>query len=245
MKLFSTILIAALFSTVFLTSCGHAGKNYPGKEYMPDMGVSIAYEANKFVDYGRNTWNEESAKTRKELAMHNLPVQNTVPRGYAGGPSSMKAVHGRDRLNSIATPANGYVPFYYGDSADERDRAISEIIGNPFPITESGLATGKKLFDINCAICHGKKADGDGPLAQDGSPYSDITAPANLVMDRFIDQSNGLYYYTIMKGRNLMGAFNDKLSYEERWQVIHYIRSIQAKKRGVKYTEAFYTPEGE
>lgn len=243
MKLFSTLLVAAIFATVLTTGCGHAGKNKTGKEYMPDMGVSVAYEANKFVDYGRNTWNEESVKPRKELAMHNLPVAHAIPRGYAGGPSSMKAVHGMDKLNSIATPPNGYVPFYYGNTPDERERAIAEIHNNPFPITDKALATGKNLYDINCAICHGKKADGNGTLAEDGNPFSDVTAPANLMMDRFIDQSNGFYYYTIMKGRNLMGAFYDKLSYEERWDVIHYIRSMQAKKRGVKYTKDFYLPK--
>ncbi len=243
MKLFSTLLLAALFSTVFMTSCGHAGKNKTGKEYMPDMVVSVAYDANKYVDYGRNNWDEESVKTRKELAMHNLPVAHTIPRGYAGGASSMKAVHGRDKLNSIATPVNGYVPFYYGDSPEERDRAIAEIQSNPFPISDKALATGKKLFNINCAICHGKKADGNGYLARDDSPYP--AAPANLMQDRFIDQNNGLYYYTIMKGRNLMGYFYDKLSYEERWDVIHYIRSMQAKKRGVKYTASFPSTEGE
>ncbi len=239
MKLFS-IIITAFIVASFLTSCHHAGVNNTGTEYMPDMGVSVAYEANKFVDYQRNTWNEESVKTRKELAMHNLPVAHTIPRGHAGGSSSMKAVQGRDRINSIATPKNGYVPFYYGDTPEERQRAMDEIIANPFPITKSGLAVGKELFDINCAICHGKKADGGGYLSRDGSPFP--SPAANLMLDRFIDQSNGFYYYTIMKGRNLMGSFHDKLSYEERWQVIHYVRSLQAKKRGVAYTAAFYTP---
>ena len=32
-----------------------------------------------------------------------------------------------------------------------------------------------------------------------------------------------------------MGAYADKLSYEERWDVIHYIRSLQAKSLKVKY----------
>ena len=32
-----------------------------------------------------------------------------------------------------------------------------------------------------------------------------------------------------------MGAYADKLSYEERWNVIHYIRSLQAKSLKVKY----------
>ena len=38
-----------------------------------------------------------------------------------------------------------------------------------------------------------------------------------------------------------MGAYNDKLSYEERWQVIHYIRSLQAKELKVEYTQLLNT----
>ena len=33
-----------------------------------------------------------------------------------------------------------------------------------------------------------------------------------------------------------MGGYADKISYEERWNVIHYIRSLQAKELGLKYT---------
>jgi hypothetical protein len=34
-----------------------------------------------------------------------------------------------------------------------------------------------------------------------------------------------------------MGAYADKLSYEERWQVIHYIRSLQAKDAKLAYNQ--------
>jgi hypothetical protein len=34
-----------------------------------------------------------------------------------------------------------------------------------------------------------------------------------------------------------MGGYADKLSYEERWQVIHYIRSLQAKEAQLQYSE--------
>jgi len=33
-------------------------------------------------------------------------------------------------------------------------------------------------------------------------------------------------------------SYSDKLSYEERWQVIHYIRSLQAKSQGREYLVA-------
>lgn len=44
-----------------------------------------------------------------------------------------------------------------------------------------------------------------------------------------------------MYGKNVMGGYSDKLSYQERWEVIHYIRSLQAKVRGVTYGEAAAT----
>jgi hypothetical protein len=38
-----------------------------------------------------------------------------------------------------------------------------------------------------------------------------------------------------------MGGYSDKLSYEERWQVIHFIRSLQAKEANLQYSEAANT----
>jgi len=123
-------------------------------------------------------------------------------------------------------------------SEDERLRASEDILNNPFPITKKGLSQGKELYEISCAICHGKKLDGDGFLVSDDNPNVKYPAqPANFLMDKFIDKSNGFYYFAIMKGKNVMGSYADKLSYKERWDVIHYIRSVQAKKKGLKYNE--------
>ena len=40
-----------------------------------------------------------------------------------------------------------------------------------------------------------------------------------------------------MHGKNLMGAYKDKMSTEERWEVIHYIRSLQAKDKKLAYNQ--------
>jgi len=44
-----------------------------------------------------------------------------------------------------------------------------------------------------------------------------------------------------MYGKNLMGSYKDKISYEERWQVIHYIRSLQAKSQKLDYSQMVNT----
>lgn len=139
-----------------------------------------------------------------------------------------------DASSSLGMPANGSVPYYYADTEDDRVRASKDITTSPIPITEAGLASGKLLYNINCAICHGEKGDGAGYLARDGSKYP--VAPANFKQDTFYHSSNGRFYHAIMFGRNLMGSYADKLSYQERWQVIQYIRSLQAKDKNFSTT---------
>ena len=64
---------------------------------------------------------------------------------------------------------------------------------------------------------------------------------ANFLLEEFVNASNGRYYHSIIYGKNAMGAYADKLSYEERWQVIHYVRSLQAKELKVEYNQLVNT----
>lgn len=221
--------------TAGLASCSRAGGNETGHEFMPDMAHSVAYEANVYYDYSLNRWDKESVVDRRAMAMPRNPVHGTIARGFAGADASI--LSGSFNHNAIAISANGAVPYYYADTEEERLRATAEIRSNPFPVTEKGLVKGKELYDVFCAICHGEKADGAGYLVRDdGGVYP--AQPANLVSDEFIASSEGRFYHGIMYGKNVMGGYADKLSYEERWQVIHYIRSLQAKLKGLPYGPA-------
>jgi mono/diheme cytochrome c family protein len=133
-------------------------------------------------------------------------------------------------------PKNGHVPYHYEDTEEERTRAGGEIKFNPFPITATGMASGKELYDIYCGICHGEAGDGLGYLVRDdGGVYP--AAPANFLLPDLVSASEGRYYHSIMYGKNVMGSYADKLSFEERWQVIHYIRALQAKNEKLQYDE--------
>lgn len=220
-----------------LFACQQPGKNTTGSEYMPDMGHSIAYEANYYNYYYNNTWG--SQEEYYAFVKPRLPVDGTVARGFAGG-MDLERMEGRSSDNAISIPPNGSVPYYYGDSEEERLRATAEILANPFPITDEGLARAKDLYNIYCGICHGDKGDGLGYLArEDGGKY--LAQPANLLLDEFVNSSNGRFYHSIMYGKNLMGSYKDKLSFEERWQVIHYIRSLQAKELKLEYNQYLNT----
>jgi hypothetical protein len=232
-------LVLAVSFMLLLHACSPADGNNTGHEFMPDMGHSIAYEANYYNYYSFNTWGEE--EDYKTYAMPRKPVKGTIPRGYAGSASNAMKVHkGLNSHSGIAVPVNGSVPYYYEDTEEERIRATNEIIDNPFPITEEGLEKAKILYETFCGICHGEKGDGGGYLVRDdGGVYP--AQPANFLTDEFVSASNGRYYHSIMYGKNVMGGYKDKLSYEERWQVIHYIRSLQAKDRKLEYNASINT----
>jgi cytochrome c553 len=241
-KIFSG-LFAATLALVSFEACSPAHGNSAGHEYMPDMAHSIAYEASTTDEYSLHTWNEKSVRTVQQLwGTPRLPIKGTIPRGSVGlaahgfDADYAAILHGGGR--GISTPINGNVPYYYTDTEEERIRATKEIVMNPLPITKAGLAKGKALWITYCGICHGEKCAGNGYLVSDENPNAKYPAqPANLLLDTFANGNNGRLYHAIMYGKNVMGNYADKLSFEERWQVIHYIRSCQADSKKLQYDE--------
>jgi len=201
-----------------LNACQQPGGESPGSEFMPDMAHSVAYEANYYNYYYNNTWGSE--EEYHKMAMPRKPVPGTIPTSSS---------------SHMRIPANGSSVYPYGDTEEERTRASNEIISNPYPITQEGLDRGKLLYNINCGICHGEKGDGNGYLVRDGGAYP--VQPAILTDSVFVNASNGRLYHAIIYGKNMMGGYTDKLSTEERWQVIHYVRALQALDKELVYNQ--------
>lgn len=243
MKDFVNSILLLLFS-ITLFQCSPAEGNHTGTEYMPDMAHSIAYEPNVNSYYYYHSWG--SKESIYKMSIPRTPVSGSIARGSIG--NSLDSMHskmfdGSLSPNAMQVAANGSVHYYYGNTEEERLRAMKEITENPVKLTDSGLAQGKNLYTIYCGICHGDLGDGAGYLVRDdGGKYP--AQPANFLKDEFIAASEGRFYHGIMVGRNMMGAYNDKLSYHERWNVIHYIRGLQASSKKLKYTEKENTFSG-
>ena len=226
------------------------------------MAHSVAVEANAYNYYYYNTWDDRSTVKLGELVYPKYTVEGTVPRGWAGeylpGMSPLIANPQEDQRvagsqmgfmvdpnspNAIAVPTNGHVPYYYEDTPEGREAAIAEFTTNPFPITDDGMVRGANIYNIFCAICHGEAGNGLGYIYDtDKNPEAKYpAAPASFLREEFLEASNGRYYHAIMYGYNVMGAYADKMSYEERWQVIHYIRSLQAKETDTEYNQVLNT----
>lgn len=104
---------------------------------------------------------------------------------------------------------------------------------NTVPRDAANLALGKRVFDVNCAVCHGPKGLGDGTVAAffKAAQATDPTVivPTNYTAPAIVSQSDGQLFYTLTNGKANMPAFGKLLTPEDRWTLVNYIRSLQGK----------------
>jgi mono/diheme cytochrome c family protein len=99
--------------------------------------------------------------------------------------------------------------------------------GFPMEVTLELMARGQDRFQIFCTPCHGALGDGNGITRQYG-----MAATPTYHDDRLRNMSEGEIFNTITHGKNLMGRYGDKLSVEDRWAVIAYVRALQRTQQG-------------
>jgi mono/diheme cytochrome c family protein len=95
---------------------------------------------------------------------------------------------------------------------------------NPLQPSESNFTAAKLLYRDKCSDCHGDTGKGDGPQAT----MHDI-APANLTdANRMSRITDGEIFYQISEGREPMPAFKKRLTPDQRWQLVLFVRSFSA-----------------
>jgi len=117
------------------------------------------------------------------------------------------------------TIARGQVPYDYENTEDGYNLAKSELT-NPLEVNEANLENGKAMYNIYCAICHGKTGEGDGTLVE----REKFLGVPNY-KDR--DITSGSIYHVVMYGRNMMGSHSAQLTVKERWQVTMYVDQLR------------------
>ena len=97
----------------------------------------------------------------------------------------------------------------------------------PPKLTPDLLEKGKAAYTTNCMTCHGEKGDGNGQIIvlPDGSdgPY---TAVPPAYAKHLPTIKDGNMFYSVSYGKGMMGGYGFSLNVTERWQVIHYIKSL-------------------
>ena len=196
-------IIVFLFSAVILFAACNEVRRDPGRVYMPDMAYSRAYETYAV------TPEQVEALLKQGIHYSNRPVPGTIKRGelFPFG---------------ITKDAQG----------DTANYVLSKTIHSPITsLNTTDSIESERLFLVNCAICHGPKLDGNGPLYRGGDgPYP--AKPATLVGDaKYEAMPEGQMYYSVTYGKNKMGSYASQLDTKQRWMVIHYIKAKQAASK--------------
>jgi len=93
---------------------------------------------------------------------------------------------------------------------------------NPVKADAESIELGKELYNKNCASCHGKKGLGDGPKAKLIETFS-----GDFSSDAYQKQTDGEHFYKTKVGRGDMPGYDKKISDEDIWNMVNYMRTFK------------------
>ncbi|MBP6024615.1 c-type cytochrome [Ferruginibacter sp.] len=193
MKKIAIISTLIITTAVVLISCD--SKRQPGKIYMPDMTYSRAYETYALRD--STIFTLDAAEAGHKIYYNGQSVNGSMKRGELAP-------------YTVPNDSNGLLN-------------LSSLVKNPLaPLTTADSAEAARLYNINCGICHGAKAEANGPVAAKiGGVKSIIAASPGF--------SDGRIFHVMTYGQNNMGSYASQLSREQRWRIVQYIRTLEPK----------------
>lgn len=115
-----------------------------------------------------------------------------------------------------------------------KDASGSFIKTNPLAMTEATLRYGQERFTINCAPCHGRLGDGNGPVK--ARSFAALN-PQNLQQQIFRDYPDGQIFDVITHGKvnivdgkpqqGMMQPMEGFVPVRDRWAIVAYVRALQ------------------
>jgi hypothetical protein len=197
MRTFFTIYIFTIVAVVSILGFRGSLFERPPIFLFPDMNWQPKYKSQ-----GRTDFFSDGRMDRPAPA-------NTVRRGDA------------QDLLMVFDP--GFTTTRFTEPAAYTGRDISGewYRGIPLPVDNELLTLGREKYDIFCLICHGAAGDGRGVTQGFGLAATSFHGPA------IRNQAEGELFNTIVNGKGTMLGYGSKLTKEERWGIVLYVRALQ------------------
>jgi mono/diheme cytochrome c family protein len=131
-------------------------------------------------------------------------------------------------------PAPGTVPVT-GYEPDSLTVADAERLTNPRTRTAESINRGQWVYETYCRVCHGATGAGDGPISVTNgrTPPGPFPGIPSLLTPQARARSDGYLHGVVTQatamGRGLMPRYGDKVRGTDRWDVINYVRTLQAR----------------
>lgn len=106
---------------------------------------------------------------------------------------------------------------------------------NPILPNPASIASGQSLYNENCVPCHGVEGRGDGPAALSLNP-----PPVDFTDGHTATHTDGDLFFWILQGveGSAMPAFEEKVTREEAWHLVNYIRRLSSQSTTGSATQA-------
>lgn len=123
------------------------------------------------------------------------------------------------RMPVQGTVPRGFTPYPYTitDKAD----SVGKFLVNPLLPSKEILEFGKKKYFTFCSPCHGNFGAGDSRL------QGQFPNPPTLHSDKLREWPDGSIFHVISAGQNVMPAYQNQITRNERWAIVHYVRTLQ------------------
>jgi mono/diheme cytochrome c family protein len=154
------------------------------------------------------------------------PLQSrlAVPPGegnVATGPTSSRHV-APGAVERVSGVLAGTSSGRAGVDAAKRRLEAEDAQSIPYPVTMQLLKRGQERFDIYCEPCHSPVGDGDGMIPRRGFPH-----PPSYHIARLRQAPDRHFYDVMTNGYGIMYSYADRVTPEDRWSIVAYIRALQ------------------
>ena len=129
------------------------------------------------------------------------------------------------RSQEPAKPADEKPATEEKPAPDTKNSSDSAKSSNPVKTSPTSVASGKKKYSQDCAMCHGNEGGGDGDLAAD----MHLKLKDFREADALKDLSDADIYKIINSGKGKMMGEEGRWKPDEIWDVVNFVRSLAKK----------------
>ncbi len=152
-----------------------------------------------------------------------LPQMAHQPRYSTFSPNPNFSNGGTLQRPEPGTIPREFMPLHYAATPADALRAGEELASPLEPGNVRARERGTFVFANFCAVCHGAGGAGMGPVAQRGYP-----PPPSLLAEHAQKMKDGQLFHILTYGQNNMPSYASQLSRADRWNVVLYVRTLQA-----------------